>query len=430
MRIRTLMMALIACTGLLATGHAQNTGYVDLYESLGFNEPCPGAVQPTTCGAGGVKEMNAGTCFIYVCADEVSQCTVYGACMEGEIRSETMGGDGCPVVTCTPATTTDPDTNTCKTVESVQCPASQKAVQTDAMDDAGCPVISCEFDPNANVCSAPNADGSCPMCADAPVSCEAGEELVKGEIAGGCQMATCEKVMCEEAPTCDVGSAAVSTSVDEKGCELFTCQPVICPQVVTCPAGFNAMVSEEANGCKKVTCRKLIKGTKGDDYIKGTTDNNVIWGSDGQDKIFAGQGDNVVGGGKGNDIVGTGQGEGGIGYGGEGDDIIYGGGGGKTLYGGAGNDTIYSGAAASVMYGGEGNDTFYVRAAGSTVFTGSGNNTVYLGNLPVGSVKINGISVEKTSDGGFLIGGTAATPDTNGMIRMEDGTNISVKSAK
>ncbi len=100
------------------------------------------------------------------------------------------------------------------------------------------------------------------------------------------------------------------------------------------------------------------------------------------------------------------------------------------MYGGAGNDTIYSGATASVMHGGEGNDTFFVKAAGSTIVTGSGNNSVYLGNMSAGTVSVNGVAVEKTSTGGLLIGGTAATPDANGVVRMSDGTILSTKASQ
>lgn len=438
MRMRPFMIALLTCCMGLMTASTQaqtdtvvDTGYIDLYDSLGFNQPCAGATQPTNCDANGVTTMNAGTCYIYVCKSQTSQCPTYSECEVGETRTDSTDANGCPKVTCTkPAV--------CQTIDQVTCPTGQMAVDSGNKDDATCPIFSCQIDPNAvpdGVCRNPSANGDCPMC-DEAATCPAGQKQVKGAIKNGCQLLACEPCtttnadgtcaddMCPVPVKCAADEMAVSTGKDANDCETTVCQKKVCPQIAACPPGLTGTVTTDQYGCKKLSCGKTIFGTADNDEIYSGKGDDKVWGRDGQDKLFGGEGVNTIGGGAGNDIVGTGQGVGGTGYGGAGNDTLYGGGGGKTLYGGAGNDTLYSGATASTMYGGEGNDTFFVKAAGSTIVTGTGNNSVYLGNMSTGSVSVNGVSVEKTSSGSLLVGGTAMTPDTKGMVKMTDGTII------
>jgi Ca2+-binding RTX toxin-like protein len=71
-----------------------------------------------------------------------------------------------------------------------------------------------------------------------------------------------------------------------------------------------------------------IRGTKGDDLLNGTADNDLIRGDRGNDTLNGGDGNDRLLGEKGNDIL----------DGGNGNDRLKGGGGDDLLTGGAGND--------------------------------------------------------------------------------------------
>ena len=255
MRLRTLFTAFAICMGLSVPGHAQ------LARSLGFDVACEGAVKPS-CNTLPTT-VNTGSCYIYVChdnapvGDDGELCPVYGECLANEARLVTTDTNGCAKVTCTLNTG-------CVTIDMVQCPASQHAVETTLKDDAGCPVFSCEFPPShqpEETCDKPLVDGICPpadQCDAAPV-CEQGTAVSSGKDGNGCDIFTCESKLCEEPIVCPTGHVPVSDGTNDAGCETFRCEQKVCPQVATCPTGFLASMTVGDDGCKNVKCTKNDK---------------------------------------------------------------------------------------------------------------------------------------------------------------------------
>jgi len=110
----------------------------------------------------------------------------------------------------------------------------------------------------------------------------------------------------------------------------------------------------------------LIIGTKCDDKIDGSANDEIIYNmagidkvyaKDGNDMIYGGSGDDRLYGGKGDDIVTSGIGSNLL-DGGPGSDILIAGPGNNLLVGGDGNDMLMGGAGTTVMYGGEDMNTF------------------------------------------------------------------------
>lgn len=110
-----------------------------------------------------------------------------------------------------------------------------------------------------------------------------------------------------------------------------------------------------------------VRGSTGDDDIRGGGGDDVLRGRAGDDDLRSGGGaDKVIGGG-GNDDIRAGGGAD-IGNGGAGDDIMRGQGGADRLVGGGGSDTIEGGKADDTLKGGGGVDHFmYKTGAGSDV---------------------------------------------------------------
>ena len=91
---------------------------------------------------------------------------------------------------------------------------------------------------------------------------------------------------------------------------------------------------------------KVIRGTDGNDRLKGKGKPEVIAGGPGNDFITAAGKDDIVCGGPGNDTI----------LGGEGDDKLDGGEGDDTIKGGGGEDLVIGGPGEDTLRGGEDND--------------------------------------------------------------------------
>jgi len=101
----------------------------------------------------------------------------------------------------------------------------------------------------------------------------------------------------------------------------------------------------------------LIKGTSGNDTLRGTQFTDTLFGFAGNDLLQGNSGNDILYGGLGNDTLNGAAGKDTL-NGGAGNDALNGGGGNDTLYGGIGNDTLNGGLGFDILYGGEGNDTY------------------------------------------------------------------------
>ncbi|WP_310620122.1 cadherin-like domain-containing protein [Flexibacterium corallicola] len=101
----------------------------------------------------------------------------------------------------------------------------------------------------------------------------------------------------------------------------------------------------------------IIKGTRGDDTLSG---------SDNNDLILSGNGDDTITSGDGNDLV----------YSGRGDDTVYAGDGNDLVITGKGDDTIDAGDGNDLVIAGKGDDTIDAGDGSDFVSAGSGNDTV------------------------------------------------------
>ncbi|GAB5388639.1 MAG: hypothetical protein Alpg2KO_16070 [Alphaproteobacteria bacterium] len=127
----------------------------------------------------------------------------------------------------------------------------------------------------------------------------------------------------------------------------------------------------------------LINGGKGNDNLKGGGGEDELNGGANNDKLNGGKGDDVVQGGKGNDKVVGGKGtdelDGGAGKdklnGGDGADELDGGAGKDKLAGGAGGDELEGGEGKDKLAGGQGNDTYIFNTGdGQDRITEAGGN--------------------------------------------------------
>ena len=100
----------------------------------------------------------------------------------------------------------------------------------------------------------------------------------------------------------------------------------------------------------------ILKGTRGDDVIVGTSRGDRIDGGGGDDTICGGGGDDRIDGGTGNDEVDAGDGDDHV-YGRRGDDIVSGGAGDDDLHGGRGEDLLRGQSGSDDADGGKGADT-------------------------------------------------------------------------
>jgi len=108
-----------------------------------------------------------------------------------------------------------------------------------------------------------------------------------------------------------------------------------------------------------------LKGTSGNDILRGTDEDDHICGYGGNDTILGMGGDDKIDGGDGNDTI-RGMG---------GDDEITGGKGKDTIFGGEGNDTIDATEGRDVVHGGPGKDKIVSRdGTGDRIDGGRGND--------------------------------------------------------
>ena len=95
-----------------------------------------------------------------------------------------------------------------------------------------------------------------------------------------------------------------------------------------------------------------IGGDEGNDYLRGTRENDLILGFDGNDLLKGGKGDDAIFGGDGRDCL----------KGNRGDDTIEGGAGRDHVMGNWGDDVLNGGTGRDFLRGGYGDDTFIFEA--------------------------------------------------------------------
>jgi RTX calcium-binding nonapeptide repeat (4 copies) len=93
----------------------------------------------------------------------------------------------------------------------------------------------------------------------------------------------------------------------------------------------------------------VCRGTRDDDYISGTPNDDTIKSLAGRDYVLGRDGDDTAFGGPGNDII----------QGAHGRDYLYGGEGGDSLFGGVGPDGIYPAQGEDEVQAGDGDDRIY-----------------------------------------------------------------------
>ncbi|WP_143288245.1 DUF6851 domain-containing protein [Calothrix rhizosoleniae] len=125
--------------------------------------------------------------------------------------------------------------------------------------------------------------------------------------------------------------------------------------------------------------KEIIRGTRGNDVLSGTSAAEIIRGLRGDDAIYGNGGEDELFGGKGDDtIAGSGSNE--FMDGGAGDDVIYGNGGEDYIAGGKGDDLIYGGSQADIIYGNNGDDTIYGNGGEDYIAGGKGDDLIYGGS--------------------------------------------------
>ncbi|NEQ70285.1 MAG: calcium-binding protein [Symploca sp. SIO2D2] len=121
----------------------------------------------------------------------------------------------------------------------------------------------------------------------------------------------------------------------------------------------------------------IIRGTSGDDILKGTLGidrifgfggNDVLQGRKGSDRLLGGAGDDTLLGNEKNDRL----------WGNAGDDILSGGTGRDRLWGGTGDDLLSGGAGSDRLWGNAGTDHL-LGDAGNDQLVGGGGNDYLLG---------------------------------------------------
>lgn len=171
----------------------------------------------------------------------------------------------------------------------------------------------------------------------------------------------------------------------------------------------------------------FIKGSSGDDNLKGGLGNDTIQGMGGSD---------IIHGLAGNDVL-TGGGDSTQVYGDEGDDILFGGVGVEkdvvieTLAGGEGNDTIYAGTGYEFTYlsGGTGDDTLIGGSGNDEFIFTKGNGHDVIQNIsssgPTDEIRIEGY-IDPTTVAFYMDSGTLEIgfTDTNtDMLSVQNAAN-------
>ena len=104
-----------------------------------------------------------------------------------------------------------------------------------------------------------------------------------------------------------------------------------------------------------------VRGTRADDYIKGSWKGDEISGRVGDDLIFGRDGEDTIMGDSGNDVL----------LGGDHDDKIIGGKGDDFMLGGKGDDTLDMDQDFDTAYGGPGDDTLILKDGGDQAHGGT-----------------------------------------------------------
>ncbi len=112
-----------------------------------------------------------------------------------------------------------------------------------------------------------------------------------------------------------------------------------------------------------------ILGSKNNDTLKGTNNNDLIKGRKGDDSLDGGEGNDCLKAGKGNDTL----------DGGYGNDILKGGKGDDTLDGGYGNDILKAGKGDDTLDGGYGHDYLKAGKGNDNLRGGYGNDVLKAG---------------------------------------------------
>ena len=130
----------------------------------------------------------------------------------------------------------------------------------------------------------------------------------------------------------------------------------------------------------------IVRGTNGDDVLRGTPDVDSLFGKNGNDRLFAGGGDDYVDGendddelhgGPGDDIM-AGRNDDDRIFGDEGNDRITGDRGEDEIDGGAGDDQLFGNLDYDIVRGGRGRDRInVVRGGVDTVDCGLGRDVVF-----------------------------------------------------
>jgi Ca2+-binding RTX toxin-like protein len=108
-----------------------------------------------------------------------------------------------------------------------------------------------------------------------------------------------------------------------------------------------------------------IKGTSGDDTLRGSKSADDMYGRQGDDVLYGLNGADILIGDAGNNKL----------YGGRGDDVLYGDDGRDTLRGGAGDDRLEGGYGKDLVIGGAGDDNL----SGFGTFKGGGAFGIFKG---------------------------------------------------
>lgn len=119
-----------------------------------------------------------------------------------------------------------------------------------------------------------------------------------------------------------------------------------------------------------------IRGTSGDDNLKGTNEDDIIDGLEGEDTINGKGGNDALFGGTDNDKI---EGKGGDDQlsGNEGKDKLKGGKGDDYLTGNDGNDKLWGGKGDDILHGNKGNDKMYGQQGDDQFRLSRGNDKIY-----------------------------------------------------
>ncbi|MCA1702586.1 MAG: proprotein convertase P-domain-containing protein [Actinobacteria bacterium] len=124
------------------------------------------------------------------------------------------------------------------------------------------------------------------------------------------------------------------------------------------PGCSSAADNNEANDPRPPATQCTIRGTSGNDMIRGTRGDDVICAGAGNDVVYGRGGDDIILGGEGNDVLRGGDGHDRL-SGGAGNDVLRGGDGNDRLSGGDGNDVLRGGDGDDRLVGGPGRDVLY-----------------------------------------------------------------------